>query len=771
MGNKPNIQGSSDPLRSPKFRDSSRVERLSIDEKTGAQLKKVPILSQYSMAELNKLGSVMEQRAYKDGETIIEQGQIGDGFFIIASGVANVTRTEDDTKKMSLLGELKGGDYFGELALMENQARGATVTANGKVECFYLGRKEFQQLFTSSDASFNVKFAKRAAVGCFKKQVTASSKPKDAVVTKSKEQTDLIHTAIKDNVLFHGYNDDKLKEIIGEMYKEDVKEGATVITQGGMGDKFYVIEAGVFNVTQDGVSVCERQTGQSFGELALMYNCLRAASVTATTDSVLWVTDRYTFRHLVSSIHERDTEHYSQFLESVDLLKPLASYERQMLAGALDEINFPDKHVIFNQGDSGADGMYFIRTGAVAISVDGKEVSQLQRGDYFGERALLKNDTRAATVTASGECNCLHLNEEAFSILLGPLDEILNKKQLSYELKGEKKDVDTESTRGKLDSKLKFENLKVIGTLGKGSFGYVQLVQDKLTKKTFALKAINKSIIVETGQQGHVLNEKNVMAMLQHPFIIRLHQTFKDKHRLYFLLEPVLGGELFTLLRALTLFDTSTAQFYAGCVVLAFEYMHSLDVVHRDLKPENVLIDGQGYCLITDFGFAKVMTTARTSTLCGTPDYLAPEIVTGKGHGKGVDWWTIGILIYEMLASNPPFYDDDPMKIYSKIVTGDMVFPAHFRKSAVSLVKKLLKHKPTKRLGVVKGGATKVKNHPWFEGLDWDLLYQKKLKAPIMLQIKDNTDLSNFDDVQDEEPDPITPYEEDLKCPDWDAEF
>jgi len=258
------------------------------------------------------------------------------------------------------------------------------------------------------------------------------------------------------------------------------------------------------------------------------------------------------------------------------------------------------------------------------------------------------------------------------------------------------------------------------------------------------------------------------MEQLDHPFLIKLHATFRDHDRLYFLLEPCLGGELFSVLRERTLFDEPTARFYAACVVSAFEYMHSKNIIYRDLKPENLLLDRQGYLKVTDFGFAKDISTGRTWTLCGTPDYLAPEIVAGKGHGKGVDWWTLGIFIYEMLASYPPFYDEDPMKTYAKIMQGNITFPSHFSKEAVSLVKKLLHPKAFKRLGVVKGGAKLVKKHPWFKDLDWDALYRKELIGPIIPTIKDEYDLGNFDEYPEEE-EVIPPYTDDGTA--WDAEF
>jgi len=217
------------------------------------------------------------------------------------------------------------------------------------------------------------------------------------------------------------------------------------------------------------------------------------------------------------------------------------------------------------------------------------------------------------------------------------------------------------------------------------------------------------------------MSEKNVMMQLNHPFLVRLFQTYKDRDKLYFLLEPMLGGELFTLLRNQTLFDENTSRFYASCVVSAFEYMHDLDIIYRDLKPENLLFDDMGYVKIADFGFAKKVTGSllsprlpqssllgRTWTLCGTPDYLAPEIVAGKGHDKGVDWWTLGILIYEMLASYPPFYDEEHMKTYAKIINGEVLYPSHFSKAAISLIRKLLNRKATKRLGFGRGGTSRL---------------------------------------------------------------
>lgn len=315
---------------------------------------------------------------------------------------------------------------------------------------------------------------------------------------------------------------------------------------------------------------------------------------------------------------------------------------------------------------------------------------------------------------------------------------------------------------------IKFEDLKTLGTLGKGSFGHVTLVKHKAEGTSYALKAVSKQQIVETRQQGHILSEKKVLSTLKHPFIIRLYATYKDRDRLYFLLEPSLGGELFTVLRKKRLFKPNTARFYAACVVLAFQYMHSLDTVYRDLKPENLLLDKEGYIKVTDFGFAKKIK-AKTWTLCGTPEYLAPEIVAGKGHGKGVDWWTVGVLIFEMLASYTPFYHEDHMHMYARIARGKVKFPSHegFDQGSKGIIRSLLNVQPSKRLGVIQGGADRVREHPFFKNFDFKALLERKLDGPIKPNIKNNCDMSNFEDYGGH--DDIKPYQDDGS--NWDKDF
>lgn len=725
------------------------------------RLQQVPLLSKYTVQDLGVIGGQFKSKTHSKGDEIIKQGDEGDGFYIIDTGEVEVsTRTsEGAVKKIAVL---KGSDYFGEAALLNNKARGATVTCTTEVSTFFLSRADFQKLFGAN--ALNVQFVKRVAVTAGTHGPKGTIKAPEGAKKPCGDVVARITEAVKDNLLFTGLDNDVKAKVIAEMWLEDCAAGKDLITQGDNGGElFYVVEEGDFGILVDNKEVATRSKGSCFGELALMYNAPRAATVRAKTNSKVWVMHRAIFRSTVQSVTAGQLSKYSEFLASVDLLSPLSSSERDQIAGALEQKEVKAGTVVFEQGVEGST-MYIVRKGKVAIHKDGEQVASLKVGDYFGERALQTKENRAAKASAEEDSTLLLIDKMTFDNLLGPLEGILSKQIQSYDNNASRAEGTSPPEGEQKTTDIPFDQLEVLGTLGKGSFGHVQLVKNKTSEETYALKGVSKSMIVETGQQGHILSEKNVMVRLKHPFLINLFQTYKDKDRLYFLLEPVLGGELFTYLRAQTLFVEDTARFYAACVLLAFEYMHSFDIVYRDLKPENILIDRTGYIKITDFGFAKKIS-GRTWTLCGTPDYLAPEIVAGKGHGKGVDWWTLGILIFEMLASYPPFYDDDTMKTYRKIMTREIDFPNHFSKAANSLIRKLLYRRPTRRLGVVKGGAGLIKAHIWFShtfgsGKDgWKQLVNKEVKAPFIPKIADNFDLTNFEECEEDEE--MMPYEDD----------
>merc|ERR1711988_1880422 len=287
-------------------------------------------------------------------------------------------------------------------------------------------------------------------------------------------------------------------------------------------------------------------------------------------------------------------------------------------------------------------------------------------------------------------------------------------------------------------------------TLGVGSFGRVKYAKWKQDQKLYAVKFMKKQEIIKLKQVDHINNEKRLMAQIDYPFIVNMVGYTKDDRYVYIIMECIGGGELFTHLRRARKFSDEQSKFYGAQIAGAFAHCHSKNIIHRDLKPENILLCQNGYSKLTDFGFAKIIEPGtRTYTLCGTPEYIAPEVLLNKGHGKPVDWWTLGILIYEMIVGQPPFCDEEPMGIYQKILAGKIVFPKMFDKNAKTLVKKLLTAELSKRYGNLKNGVDDIKNCKWFKELSWDALLAKSINAPYKPQVKSETDTSNFDDYPD----------------------
>ncbi|XP_050742010.1 cAMP-dependent protein kinase catalytic subunit 3 isoform X1 [Drosophila biarmipes] len=298
--------------------------------------------------------------------------------------------------------------------------------------------------------------------------------------------------------------------------------------------------------------------------------------------------------------------------------------------------------------------------------------------------------------------------------------------------------------------KYHLDDYQIIKTVGTGTFGRVCLCRDRISEKYCAMKILAMTEVIRLKQIEHVKNERNILREIRHPFVISLEWSTKDDSNLYMIFDYVCGGELFTYLRNAGKFTSQTSNFYAAEIVSALEYLHSLQIVYRDLKPENLLINRDGHLKITDFGFAKKLRD-RTWTLCGTPEYIAPEIIQSKGHNKAVDWWALGVLIYEMLVGYPPFYDEQPFGIYEKILSGKIEWERHMDPIAKDLIKKLLVNDRTKRLGNMKNGADDVKRHRWFKHLNWNDVYSKKLKPPILPDVHHDGDTKNFDDYPEKD--------------------
>ena len=361
----------------------------------------------------------------------------------------------------------------------------------------------------------------------------------------------------------------------------------------------------------------------------------------------------------------------------------------------------------------------------------------MREGSAFGEGALLRHEIAPSSYIAhGGEVVCMVVDRAKVQQAIGPIGAIIEREGRKLQAKRAARDI-------------AFANLSLGPILGMGTFGVVKLAQDRRSKAAFALKSMSKQKVYEMGQVEHVVGECTLLAECDHPFIVSLVRTYEDETHLHLLLELTLGGELFSVLRSAPsgAFPERRCQFYAGMVVLAFEYLHDKHIIYRDLKPENLLFDADGYLKVVDFGFAKKVTE-RTWTVCGTPEYMAPEIILHKGHDKAVDWWTVGILIYEMLIGYP-FEGADPMALYKNIVANDLRFPKKVQGSVVEDDQGLLTSDPAQRLGALSDGADGIKTHAWFKKVIWPSLLLKKIEAPYRPEIKSATDASNFDPFED----------------------
>ena len=291
-------------------------------------------------------------------------------------------------------------------------------------------------------------------------------------------------------------------------------------------------------------------------------------------------------------------------------------------------------------------------------------------------------------------------------------------------------------------------DFKIIRVIGKGSFGKVFLVRQVRTNKTFAMKVLKKENIVKRNQVEHTRTERSVLGYVRHPFVVGLQMAFQTRDKLFFVLDYCAGGELFCHLQRLGKFAEPRARFYTAELVLALAHVHALGVVYRDLKPENVLLDARGHVRLTDFGLSKEGVTLHAKgahSFCGTPEYLAPEILARRGHGRAVDWWSLGALLYEMLTGLPPFYSRDREKLFEGIKHGELGYPGHLSPDAKAILRALLERDPARRLGSGPGDADEIRAHTFFARVDWDALLDGTAPPPWQPTVVGSLDTSQFD--------------------------
>lgn len=723
-------------------------------------LSVVPLFKRLPKDLHPKLAECSQTVTFRPGKVVIRQGDEGNEFFVIKRGTADVMV---DGRKVATL---KERDYFGESALLRDAPRTATITVVNEVEAIKITRAAFQKFGLNE----KLEFAKRGAVGGGVAEVEI--KPPSE---KTPNERLLMRTALQENKNLKTMvtlSDEKANKLIDAAWKEEVSAGTVLIQQGSLhSDYLYIVQEGSFDIkvaddlknsaeyviqnaaSAEGSSVGRVTKGGCFGELGLLYFAPRAATVIAKENSVVWIIARIHFKQVLNEYFDQVIKTYSEYLDGVKILGDISAQERRKCATGLVEMTFKQNEVLFEQGEDGS-SFYILIEGEVEIIKDGQKEAALSATTtkvcYFGETALIKEEPRTASVVVSSEtARTLVLDRMSFQMLLG---------------KG------AEGKPPKEFGKIAYKDLKRLGLLGCGGFGTVELVEHTMTGETYALKGLSKGYIVKAGMQKGVMSEKNVQLMCDSPFIVQLYETYNSDQSLYLLLELALGGELYETYNRKGFWGrVDMAKYYIGTVLLAFEHMHGKKIIFRDLKPENVLLTDTGNAKVTDMGLAKVVP-GMTYTTCGTPDYFAPELIVSKGHTKALDWWTLGVLTFELMAGHPPFEAASAMQVYQNVRKGidRVLFPKTCKGPVEDLIKNLCHQTPTERLPMRKGETKNIKNHLWYKGFQWASLQDGSMQPPYAPKVKSKKDLANFSASQDDMP-PQVPYKPDKSG--WDKDF
>jgi len=312
---------------------------------------------------------------------------------------------------------------------------------------------------------------------------------------------------------------------------------------------------------------------------------------------------------------------------------------------------------------------------------------------------------------------------------------------------------------------INLNHFDIVKVIGRGSFGKVYLVKKKDTGEFYAMKVLKKEAISSSSQRLHTIAERRILQEINSSFIVKLHYAFQNPDKLYFVMDFLNGGEMFTHLRKNIKFTEKKTRFYGAELILALKWLHDNKIIYRDLKPENIILGSDGHIKITDFGLSKMNINKEndlTFTFWGTPEYLAPEIISQKGHDKSVDWWSLGIIIFEMLMGKAPFTNKNKQKVLKDVLKAPLP-PNNLSKTANDLVEKLLVRDPKKRLGFGERDALDIMEHPFFEEIDWEKLALREVVPPFIPKVKKQDDLRHIDPLFKDEKVKDTPAEKKLR--------
>jgi cGMP-dependent protein kinase len=643
-------------LDSKTFKEAVEQVNVRSYRENRAFLDSVGLFAQLTPRDKEILLNALTAQRFLPGKPIVKEGDPGDVFYIIKEGTVNCSVNGTEVRKMHK------GEYFGEQALLYNTPRTATVTADDTVRVLSVGREQLVEMLGSSLQQVFCKNSLRIAF----------------------DQNDSL------NKLTH----DQKEHLIGAMQTKTYAQGQKIIAAGDDISKVLrVVLKGELLIGEERLPM-----HSTLGELPRQ--ALVAVVAAVETDVAELNRERMESilrGELISVVEQNEG---LAVLKRVSIFRGLPAEKLSQLLSVLQPQSYADQAYIFSQGEPG-EALYIIDSGQVKVIKDGTVLRVLVKHGFFGERSVLTNEVRTASVVAQGPVKCLVLHRQEF---LTVMDESVTK-LLAHRLELQ-------------DDTVTLSQLSVIKELGKGMFGGVYAVVHKTKGTLYALKTVSRRKIRAYDLFNSLQLERQVLLEIDHNFIMKLVKTFKDDARVYFLMELVVGMDLFDVIRKLGLVKELDTKFYAATLLLALEHLHERNIIYRDLKPENVVVDEQGYLKLVDFGTAKVLK-GRTFTTIGTPHYMAPEVILGKGYGLSADIWSLGVMLYEFLCGGVPFGEDedDPFKIYEKILRENLRWPSSIARA--SKVREFVELLLSKNEALRNSGVPQLRKHKWLIGFEW----------------------------------------------------
>ena len=649
--------------------------------------KGLPLLSGLSPFQLDTLTKVASLEFFVTGQKVVSEGEAGSVLYIVKEGEAHVLTEGREVRRV------KVGDFFGEQALLYGGFRTASIVAATDLHCVALEKRFVFSIFGTQLDQFIYQNSMRIALD--------RSKYLQALTALQKER-------IVDALRLATYSYDEV------VIPEGTHRGCSlwIVLNGSLRTRTGLVAHGE-KIAQLYDCVCDDLlTGQDLGVFA--------GDVVADNDEVAVAEiGRLELEECIGGDLMQWVEHgqvsIKQF-RGIPVLEDLPFSKQIAAARAIEVREYSQGAVICEQSDSG-DYLYILKKGKVSVVKDGVRVRVIAKHDYFGEKSLLLGQPRTASIVSMETTVCWLLHKQHFEALF---DEKAKSTMLNR--------VE------RLDEKMSLSELLVIKTLGSGQYGAVFLViHDR--GGLYALKSVPRRKITSEIIARNLLMERNILLQINHRQAVKLVKTFQDFKAVYFLTEYIRGRALFDVLRVLGPLTENDARFYLATLVSVLSYLHDRDIVHRDLKPENVMVDENGYLKLIDFGSAKILH-GRTYSLVGTPHYMAPEVISRKGHDAQADLWSLGVMLYEFLCGRLPFGEEetDPFIVFKVVCEEEALYPGFLleNNSCKALIQQLLSKNPMDR-----GNIEDVRRHRWLRNFDWTALSKVALKPPKIPEVDD----------------------------------